>query len=187
MGLYRKLKYIVNKFGLKPLVDVIIFAAITYGLHWLWWNVWWKLGDGGGFFAFLPQIADWLAYHVYLNSSWFLDLIAVKHIAADNTLIFPGTGYVAVVKSCSGLKQFYQILFLFLLFPGPWKHKTWYIPASLLLMYLVNVFRIVALSLVLFVWPDLWDFIHSWVLRPFFYVVIFAEWVVWNEYFRKKV
>ncbi len=41
---------------------------------------------------------------------------------------FSNNGYVGVNESCSGLKQFYQIAVLFILFPGPWKHKLWYIP-----------------------------------------------------------
>ena len=31
-----------------------------------------------------------------------------------------------------------------------------------------------------------WNFAHMWVLRPFFYVVIFTEWLVWVQYFRNK-
>jgi exosortase/archaeosortase family protein len=187
IGLYYKLTHFIKKHHLKPLVDVFLFAVITYGLHLLWWNVIWKSANDGSFLAFLPELADWLAHHIFLQSSWFLDLIGYRHIAMDNTITFPEIGYVAVLPSCSGLKQFYQIIFLFLLYPGPWKHKAWYIPASLAVMYLVNVSPIVILSLVLFVWPEHWDFIHMWILRPFFYVVIFAEWVVWNEYFRSSI
>ncbi len=184
IALYNKLTHLIRKYHLKPLVDVLFFAVITYSLHWLWWNAIWKSANAGGFLSFLPELAQWLAHQTFLQSSWFLDLIGYRHIAMDNTITFPGTGYVAVLPSCSGLKQFYQIVFLFLLYPGPWKHKAWYIPASLAVMYLVNVSRIVILSLVLFVWPQHWDFIHMWILRPFFYVVIFAEWMVWNEYFK---
>lgn len=182
----RKLPLLIKKYHLQPFVDVFFFAVITYGLHWIWWNGIWKIANSGGLLAFLPELAQWLAHQTYLTSSWILDFIGYKHIAMNNTLTFPGMGSVAVVKSCSGLKQFYQIIFLFLIYPGPWKHKAWFVPSSVLVMYGVNAFRIVILSLVLFVWPQHWDFIHMWVLRPFFYVVIFAEWVLWNERFRNR-
>jgi hypothetical protein len=50
-------------------------------------------------------------------------------------------------------------------------------------MFLVNVLRIVGLSFAMIYWPAQWDFIHLWILRPFYYVVIFILWVVWVEKF----
>jgi len=91
-----------------------------------------------------------------------------------------------VNDSCSGLKQFFQIAVVFLLFPGPWKHKAWFIPASILVMHGVNILRIVILSIVLIKWPGYWQFSHDWILRPFFYVVIFAEWLIWEVYFQNR-
>ncbi len=32
-------------------------------------------------------------------------------------------------------------------------------------------------------WPENWDFIHLWVLRPIYYVAIFILWVIWVEKF----
>ncbi len=83
--------------------------------------------------------------------------------------------------TCSGLKQFYQAFFLFLLYPGPWKHKAWFIPMAVAVMHLVNVFRIVVLSLVMLHAYHQWDIIHDWVVRPMFYVVLFGLWVWWDQ------
>jgi exosortase/archaeosortase family protein len=55
---------------------------------------------------------------------------------------------------------------------------------SILIMHGVNILRIVILSVVVLWKPEYWDFIHDWILRPGFYVVIFALWVVWVERFR---
>ncbi|MDZ7775738.1 MAG: hypothetical protein U5L09_09165 [Bacteroidales bacterium] len=63
--------------------------------------------------AFLSELAQWLAHHFFLQSSWLLDHIGYQHIAMDNTLTFPGRGHVIIWPSCSGLKQFYQIIFPF--------------------------------------------------------------------------
>jgi exosortase/archaeosortase family protein len=86
-----------------------------------------------------------------------------------------------VNESCSGFKQMWQVLVLFLFFPGPWKHKLWFIPMGMFSMFLVNVLRIVGLSFAMIYWPEQWDFIHLWILRPFYYVVIFILWVLWVE------
>jgi exosortase/archaeosortase family protein len=95
-------------------------------------------------------------------------------------------GYVAVNESCSGLKIFLQFTVLMILFPGPWKHKLWYIPAGLIILHLTNIFRIVGLAQVTISLPQYWDFSHDYFFRPLFYVVIFTLWVIWVEYFYTK-
>jgi len=171
---------------LRPLLDVALFAAITIAFHYLWWHFL-------GFFRatdFFLTIAGWLSHQVYLASYWInTNLLGMNINPVDytNTLLFPDiNGYITVNESCSGFKQMYQILFLFLLFRGPWKHKLWYIPASFIIMFFVNIFRIILLSIVLIHWTAHWDFFHEWVMRPFYYLVIFIQWVIWVEYFATK-
>ena len=171
----------IKKYKLQPIVDVAIFAVIIIFFHYIWWH---------GFKSFLQsfaafnQVEAFLAHQVYLPSAWIVENILNYPITTNdstNTLFFPNHGYIVVEGSCSGLKQFYQWTILMLLFPGPWKKKLWFIPAGLLVIHIVNILRIVILSIVVVHWPQQWDFIHMWILRPFFYVVIFGMWVVWVE------
>jgi exosortase/archaeosortase family protein len=162
---------------LQPFVHVFLFALITYTLHSLWWHFFWKHEA----FYFLHQWASVLAHWVYACSAFILDHVFIlKHTAKDDTLFFYN-GSISIIESCSGLKQFYQLFFLLLLFPGPLKHKLWFIPSGMFLIFLVNVFRIVSLSYILLWFPDHWDFAHLWILRPFYYVVIFVVWLIWVE------
>ena len=170
----------------SALFDVALFAIIIIVFHYLWWHML-------GFFRateFFIVIAEWLSTQVYHASYWFNVHILGMSITpedATNTLLFPQVnGYITVNESCSGFKQMYQILFLFLIFRGPWKHKLWYIPASFGVMFLTNILRIILLSVVLIHWPAHWDFFHMWVMRPFYYVVIFFLWVIWVEYFANR-
>ncbi|MDZ7742780.1 MAG: archaeosortase/exosortase family protein [Bacteroidota bacterium] len=172
----------IREMGLQSVVDVALFAIITLGLHLLWWNWLWKWETTG----FLKLWADVLAHWVYLSSSWSLEhIFGFIHNGHNDTLFFNGT-WIQIVPSCSGLKQFYQLFFLLLIFPGPWKHKLWYIPAGMILIFFVNVFRIVSLTYIMVWWPQHWDFAHLWILRPFYYVVIFVLWMVWVEKFWRR-
>lgn len=187
----------------RSIVDVVIFCVITYSFHKFWW---WASPTFKATEVF-QTAGNFMAGQVFDAAAWFL-----RHIfgwefttAFPNTYIFnhPESFFISpaswindsaawiqnppsffVNESCSGLKQFFQITILFLLFPGPWKHKLWYIPASILVMHFVNIFRIIMLSIIIVYWPDHWRFLHDWVLRPFFYVVLFAEWVIWVNFFR---
>ena len=173
----------VQKHKLHALVDVLIFAVITFVFHELWWFFYGWLES----FNFIIGSAYWLAGKVYLISLWFNRSILGLEIltSAPNTMWFSNGAFVAIDEGCSGLKQFYQVAVLFILFPGPWIHKLWYIPFGFFTMFLANVFRIVCLSLVALWIPQHWDFVHEWVLRPFFYVIIFFLWVLWVEKFRR--
>lgn len=181
--LYLKFKAFYNG-PLGFLIDIILFAAITIFFHRLWWDFARIIKS----FFFVNHTADWLAERVFDASLWINRRILGLHITVEepNIMWFANGGYVQVNESCSGLKQFYQILVLFVLFPGPWKHKLWFIPMGMAIMHLVNVFRIVILSIMVLWKPEYWHFTHDWILRPGFYVVIFLLWVWWIEKFRQK-
>jgi exosortase/archaeosortase family protein len=175
----------IEKHKLQPLVDVFIFMVIIIFFHKLWWD--WGLKDLLlNYFSF-AKLEEVMARQVFLPSSWFVEHVIGYDIKTLNTtLYFPNNGYIEVNGSCSGLKQFYQWIFLMVLFPGPWKKKLWYIPIGLIVIHLTNIFRIIALSVIVMEWPQYWTFSHDWILRPFFYVVIFIMWVIWVEKFRTK-
>ncbi len=162
-----------------PFFDVAAFIIITYLFHKLWWYFAIEIKSVDAVF----NTANWLAHKVFESSYWFIHHTYDQTATTEtvNTIRFSNSGYITVNESCSGLKQFYQILVLFILFPGPWKKKLWFIPMSIVIMHFVNVFRIVVLGMVTLWQPDHWQFAHDWILRPFFYVVIFMLWVWWVE------
>jgi exosortase/archaeosortase family protein len=180
---YHKLKLYIKRHKLQPIVDVVIFGIIIYFFHWLWWS--------GGLKHFLKEFAlfseteEFLAHIVAVQSSWILDhLINYPIELLNNTIYTDKKNYVAVLGSCSGLKQFYQWTVLMVLFPGPWKKKLWYIPFGILIIHLFNLMRIITLVIVADHWPKQWDFIHMTILRPIFYLIIFLLWVLWVEKIR---
>lgn len=178
---YLKFKELIKNPKYQSLWYVFLFMFITYVFHKLWWLFSKEIKSLD---AILIS-ANYLAHQVFVWSEWVNRVILNLTFTTTepNTFLFPQVnGYIAVNESCSGLKQMYQLFFLFVLFPGPWKQKLWYIPMTFFVMYLTNVFRIVVLSIILINWPEQWHFCHDWILRPFFYVIIFGLWVIWVEY-----
>ncbi len=184
---------LIKKYHLYAFKDVAIFMAILLFFHFLF-----KLfASDISAMRFFEGSSDWLAERVYRTSRWILESLNVNVTAFDqlnidgsvrNRVFYyaENNGYVSVNHSCSGLKQFYQWVILMLLYPGPWKHKAWFIPMGLGIIHIVNLFRIVGMTFVTINVPQHWDLIHDYVMRPFFYVVMFALWVWWNEKFYHK-
>ncbi len=181
---------LIKKYHLYAFKDVTIFMIILLIFHVLWRTFVRDILS----VEFITNSANWLAFQVFIASNWVLEVLNVNVTSFDELTISgalkrnvfyyaENNGFVAVNLSCSGLKQFYQWFFLMLLYPGPWKHKLWFIPLGLLVVHLVNIFRIVSMVFVTINIPQHWDFSHDWILRPFFYVVMFLLWVWWNEKF----
>jgi len=176
-----KVSTFIEKEKLRPLVDVAIFVIIIYGFHLIWK-------------ALLPYFMDMSFYqsstifmkkHVFIQSSWFIkNVLGIEFNTIDLTMYFPHNRYIAITSGCSGLKLFYEWIILMVLYPGPWRPKVWFIPMGLIVVHLTNLFRIIMLAVVIMWKPDYWDFSHDYILRPFFYLVMFIMWMAWEEKFR---
>lgn len=180
----KKFHEVYNSKTYRPLINVALFSVITVVFHWVWWNGGLERFLSG--FKWFESFRSMMVYAVFSQSAWIDEhIFGIEVLRQGTTIVFPGKGFITIVESCSGTKQFYQILVLFLLIPGPWKHKAWYIPASMAIMHITNVIRILVLSGVTLHAPHQWQFIHDWIMRPFFYIVLFALWVIWVEKFDK--
>lgn len=195
-----KLKELEVKYKLTPLREVGLFMLILLVVHFLYRILARRYNFHVlGIQVIPPDLFDYVAHILFKNSLWINKHILGLHFTTigDNYYFlnpkFPieknqYLGWVGVGESCSGVKQLIQFLILMLLYPGPWKHKLWFIPFGMLIIHLVNVFRIVGLSVVLvtFKTQSIFTFSHDWIFRPFFYIVIFGMWVFWVEKIVKK-
>jgi exosortase/archaeosortase family protein len=176
---------LLKPYKLHALLDVFLFVALTLIIHFSY--RYWATIQYFPLQSLMTPLHDFLAAQVFHQSSWFLkEILGMDITTINQTMYWPNQGYIAINQGCSGLKQILQISLLLMIFPGPWKHKLWYIPMGMLLIHLTNLFRIIGLGEVLTLVPEYWKFSHDNLFRPFFYVVIFTLWVIWVEKFMKK-
>lgn len=184
-----KIKAYYNNKALKPLFHTGIFALLLMASHYLY--IWWA---GTGFYPFAQQVDQLFIFAsdiLFRQSVWLLNnIFHLNHTTDGQTIwVITGTGnwgYVEVSPGCTSLKQWMHWIFIMTLFPGPWKHKLWYIPAGIIVIHFVNIIRIVGLSLTLIPWSQHFDFFHDYIFKTFFYFMIFVMWVIWTEYFATK-
>lgn len=183
MKYLKQINILTNKYRLEALKHVGVFFIILLGFHFFY-NI------------FLRPLVDVEPYNIlwfslqkllYTHSTWVLENIIGYDFLRDGFLItFPGRGFILVDETCSATKWLLHFLVLMLIFPGPWKHKSWFIPMGLILVHAISVSRIVGLSMVYVNIPQYWDFFHDYVFRPFFYLMLFLVWVYWVEVFLDK-
>ena len=172
----------------RSTVNVGLFIVLIISFHFLYlgWQTlgYWPVGK------WVAMLMVWSVDMVYGQACWVLDHILHIDITtiAEKRIIAAinadgGFSRVSIAPECASLKQWMHWLFLMLLFPGPWKHKLWYIPAGLVIIEWTNVVRICGVLMMQIPWPNSFHLAHDYIFKFFFYFVIFLMWVLWVEKF----
>ncbi|MEI6900909.1 MAG: exosortase/archaeosortase family protein [Bacteroidota bacterium] len=160
---------------------VFWFCLITIGIH-IGWRFWAINLDYFPVRNAIVAISTFFVDHLFNQSLWVVThVLNIKIDTVANAIYCENGAGIRVVESCSGVKQILQFALLMLIFPGPWKHKLWYIPLGMFIVHLTNVLRIVLLVVVAKNSPANIEYFHNNWLRFMFYVVIFGLWVLWVE------
>ena len=172
----------------RSTVNVGLFILLIISFHFLYLG-----GQAVGYWPIgklVYSLMVWSVDLVYSQSCWVLDHIFHIDITtiSQQRLIATvnkngGWAQVVIAPECASLKQWMHWIFLMLLFPGPWKHKLWYIPAGLVIIEWTNVVRICGILLMQIPWPNSFHLAHDYIFKFFFYLVIFLMWVLWVEKF----
>jgi exosortase/archaeosortase family protein len=181
-----RLRDFIIRHRLQYARDTLLFLVILFGFHFLYS----ALINEDLMIPGLEGLYVFLRKNLYDHSAWVVEyILGIGFDREGYIMYFNSGGAIEVDESCSAVKWFAHFMVLMLLFPGPWKHKLWFIPAGLLITHLVNIIRISGLAVVYSNNPASFDFYHDYVFRPFFYLVLFLMWVLWVEWFylpRKK-
>lgn len=94
-----------------------------------------------------------------------------------------GEPVVLVADGCNGLELFALYAGFLLCFPGRWKYKAIFIPSGILLIYLINVAREMALALNYKFFQETFEFNHKYTYVFIVYIFVFVLWRFWlNRY-----
>lgn len=122
---------------------------------------------------YLTRGADFMLRSVGFETKYFADGVWRTHVA------IAGSKGVTVGAPCDGIVLFALFTVFVLSFPGPWKHRAWFIPFGLLFIQLLNTLRIAALAWIVH-YNEAWlAFNHDYTFTVFVYSVVFALWYVW--------
>ncbi|MCK9421302.1 MAG: exosortase/archaeosortase family protein [Bacteroidales bacterium] len=178
---YKKLKFFYQDPGYRQVRGVLWFVVITLGIHYSY-RFWAQNFHYWPIQLWMNDMTRAMATLVFDQSVWVnRHLLNISMTFTGQCMWFDNGSGISINSSCSGDKQIIQFALLMLLYPGPWKHKLWFIPMGMIIVHLTNILRIVLLSVISNFEPQWMKIAHDTVLRAMFYVVIFALWVWWVE------
>lgn len=125
----------------------------------------------------------WFANSVHL----LLDFFGVNHCIVNNAIGFSNGNSMHVVAGCTAFKQSFIAFCILALSRGPWFHKLWYIPCSVVVLFGFNILRLAILCLVVRDNVESFDLYHSYVLKYAYYAVVMLLWYFWDERLRFKL
>lgn len=109
--------------------------------------------------------------------------------AFDNNryLGIDGGSHLWIGDPCNGVSLFAVFTIFILAYPGPWKHKAWYIGAGVLSIHLINNLRVVALCIINKVDYSLLNFQHDYTFYVVVYGWVFLLWYLWVKRFGPSI
>ena len=166
-------------------IQRFILSAFVLLLIWVLFTVF--------FPSTLHQLHYWTIYPQAHISAWLLDLFGyttrVLHYVnncmalleiKDSSLVCVGTG-------CSGVELFLIFAVFILLFKGRSSRFVWYIPLGIVLISILNIIRIIALSLIVVYAPEYLDFNHKYTFTILVYGFVIGLWLLWmNRYYEEN-
>lgn len=165
----------------KSLRGIFLFVIITVLIH-ISYRFWANTLNYYPIREFFTAATNFMEDAVLHQSSWVIvNVLQIPTVIQGNVMWFSAKWGIAITEGCTGIKQIIQVLLLFLIYPGPWKRKAWFIPAGIIIIHLTNIIRITLLAIAMKLDLPAIHFIHSYPLRLFFYVVIFGLWWIWEE------
>ena len=135
------------------------------------------------YFVIRPQ-ADICAY--FLRSIGY-ELVQDYMVAdCEATLAFPDHGFICIGKGCSGLELFLLFFGFIFLMKGRIIDKLWFVPLGTLAILVLNIIRIIALSVIYYHRPEYLEFNHKYTFVIIVYGAIFGLWVLWINKFANR-
>ena len=161
------------------------FALLLMAVH-LFWKFSFSDGPVGMVFFFntdaTPLFAP-LARRLAQATAWLLRQSACPVVLNHCRLIsLPDMHVIHVVWSCTGLKQMLLMTLVLMTAAGPWRHKAWYLPVSLLVLIVFNVLRIYLIALLVFRGLLAFEWAHAGG-KYVYYAVVFLLWLFWQKNF----
>lgn len=119
---------------------------------------------------------------VFLNNK-ILILLGYTTYVYEHTMGIDGSHGVYIGAPCDGIDLMALFAGFVIIFSGKVSNKLWFIPLGVVIIHLLNLLRVLALTLVAHYSPQYLDFNHKYTFTLLLYSVVFLGWVIWVKKF----
>lgn len=84
-----------------------------------------------------------------------------------------------IVEGCNAVSVMVLFAAFVIAFRGRLKHTILFIASGVVIIHILNIFRIAAISIALYFYPEHEHLLHGVLFPLFIYGVVFTLWVIW--------
>jgi len=130
-------------------------------------------------------VTEMVANHtVGLGNFFGYNFSHIQHTEELSFKLFTDDNYIArIVEGCNSISVIILFWAFIIAFTGNWKKTILFGLAGSLLIYALNILRIVFISVAMGSYPQYTEFLHQIIFPAVIYGFTFLLWVVWVKYF----
>ncbi len=143
----------------------------------------------------------WLGlYEWYIHPSGIIDKIVIDNTLSCSGALLQAMGYTVgrdgerllyiqdtpglfLGDSCNGISLFALFSIFIIAFPGKLFAKFFFIPAGIVIIHVLNIFRVIALAIIQTYSYEWTEFNHTYTFTIVIYACIFSLWMIWINRF----
>lgn len=135
----------------------------------------------------VDTVTRWVAQNTEAVLSWFYQSVRVVEGRKEPFFVIylQNQGLARVVEGCNGISVIILFISFIVAFSGSLKNTLLFIFGGSLIIYVLNIFRIVVLTVLMYYFPKLQHVLHGVFFPLIIYGVVFILWVIWVNKFSK--
>ncbi|MGB5417592.1 exosortase family protein XrtF [Algibacter sp.] len=169
----------------KSVIKFILTFLLVYGVLSFVYKFYLQFSDGSKFYP------DYFTHLVSIQTENVLNALGynaqvIPHPNEPSMkVILNGEFLARIIEGCNGISVIILFLSFIAAFSGKLKTTFFYVLSGSVLIYAVNLIRIVLLTVGLYHYPEYEDVLHTVIFPGIIYGMVFLLWIFWVNRFSK--
>jgi len=179
------LKTLLTKY--KLVIRFILTFGLVYAMLSIGYKLYLDYSDGSQYYPdyFTNMVAE--QSNAVLNSVGY-ETIIQKHPNEPSMMVIIKEKYIArVIEGCNSISIIILFISFVIAFSDNLKRTLLFVLAGSVLIYAVNLIRIVILSIGLYHYPWRREILHTVIFPLIIYGMVFLLWMFWVNHFSKNL
>lgn len=179
------MKTLLKKY--KLVIRFILTFGLVYSVLSIGYNIYLDYSDGSQFYPdyFTNMVAK--QSNALLNMAGY-ETIIQKHPNEPSMMVIIKDKYIArVIEGCNSISIIILFISFVIAFSDKFKRTILFILTGSVLIYTVNLIRIVILSIGLYHYPWRREILHTVIFPLIIYGMVFLLWMFWVNHFSKNL
>jgi len=169
----------------KSVIKFVLTFLLVYVTLSMVYKFYLQYSDGSKFYPDVLTHLVAIQSETLLNSFGYDTQVLPHPDEPSMKVILEGRYLARIIEGCNGISVVILFISFIVAFSGSFKTTFFYILSGCVLIYAVNLLRIVVLAIGMYHYPEYEDVLHTVVFPGIIYGLMFLLWIFWVNRFSK--